>query len=53
MMKAGVPMVQAFDIVGQGHSNPSMAKLIMQVKVDIEAGGTLASALSQHPAYFR
>ncbi|MBE9567949.1 MAG: type II secretion system F family protein [Proteobacteria bacterium] len=52
MMKAGVPMVQAFDIVGQGHSNPSMSKLIMQVKVDIEAGGTLASALSQHPAYF-
>ncbi len=52
MMKAGVPMVQAFDIVGQGHSNPSMAKLIIQVKADIEAGGTLASALSQHPAYF-
>jgi len=52
MMKAGVPMVQAFDIVGQGHSNPSMGKLIMQVKVDIEAGGTLASALAQHPKYF-
>ncbi|PCI07159.1 MAG: type II secretion system protein F [Gammaproteobacteria bacterium] len=52
MLKAGVPMVQAFDIVGQGHSNPSMAKLIFQVKADIEAGGTLASALSQHPAYF-
>ncbi len=52
MLKAGVPMVQAFDIVGQGHSNPSMAKLIMQVKFDIEAGGTLASALAQHPAYF-
>ena len=52
MMKAGVPMVQAFDIVGQGHSNPSMTKLIFQVKADIEAGGTLASALSQHPAYF-
>ena len=52
MMKAGVPMVQAFDIVGQGHSNPSMTKLIMQVKVDIEAGGTLASALASHPAQF-
>jgi type IV pilus assembly protein PilC len=52
MMKAGVPMVQAFDIVGQGHSNPSMAKLIFQVKQDVEAGGTLASALAQHPAYF-
>ena len=45
-------MVQAFDIVGQGHSNPSMAKLIMAIKADVEAGGTLASALSQHPAYF-
>jgi len=52
MMKAGVPMVQAFDIVGQGHSNPSMSKLIMAVKADVEAGGTLASALSQHPVYF-
>jgi len=52
MMKAGVPMVQAFDIVGQGHSNPSMGKLIMQIKVDIEAGGTLANALAQHPKYF-
>ncbi len=52
MLKAGVPMVQAFDIVGQGHSNPSMGKLIMQVKLDIEAGGTLASALAQHPRYF-
>jgi type IV pilus assembly protein PilC len=52
MMKAGVPMVQAFDIVGQGHSNPSMGRLIMQIKVDVEAGGTLASALSQHPQYF-
>jgi type IV pilus assembly protein PilC len=52
MMKAGVPMVQAFDIVGQGHSNPTMAKLIFQIKADVEAGGTLASALSQHPAYF-
>jgi len=52
MMKAGVPMVQAFDIVGQGHSNPSMTKLIMLIKADVEAGGTLASALSQQPAYF-
>ncbi len=52
MMKAGVPMVQAFDIVGQGHSNPTMGKLIMALKGDVEAGGTLASALSQHPKYF-
>lgn len=52
MMKAGVPMVQAFDIVGQGHSNPSMAKLIMEVKATVEAGGTLANGLAEHPAYF-
>ena len=52
MMKAGVPMVQSFDIVGQGHSNPSMSKLIYLIKADVEAGGTLASALSQHPAQF-
>ncbi len=52
MLKAGVPMVQAFDIVGQGHSNPTMGKLIMRIKLDIEAGGTLASGLAQHPAHF-
>ncbi|HHJ34918.1 MAG TPA: type II secretion system F family protein [Gammaproteobacteria bacterium] len=52
MIKAGVPMVQAFDIVGQGHSNPTMGKLIMELKADVEAGGTLATALSQHPAQF-
>ncbi len=52
MMKAGVPMVQAFDIVGQGHSNRTMEKLIIDVKGDVEAGGTLASALAQHPKYF-
>ena len=52
MIKAGVPMVQAFDIVGQGHNNPNMGALIMKLKADVEAGGTLASALANHPAYF-
>jgi type IV pilus assembly protein PilC len=52
MLKAGVPLVQAFDIVGQGHSNPNMTKLIMQVKADIEGGSTLASAMRPHPLYF-
>ncbi len=52
MLKAGVPLVQAFDIVGSGHSNPNMTKLIMQVKVDVEAGGTLAQAMRAHPLYF-
>jgi type IV pilus assembly protein PilC len=52
MMKAGVPLVQAFDIVGQGHSNKNMTEMIMQVKADVEAGGTFANALSKHPLHF-
>ena len=52
MMKAGVPLVQAFDIVGQGHSNPNMAELIFKIKASIEAGNTLAAAMGEHPLYF-
>lgn len=52
MMKAGVPLVQSFDIVGQGHSNPNMTELIMAIKGDVEAGGTFATALKKHPLYF-
>ena len=52
MMKAGVPLVQAFDIVGQGHDNPSMTELIMKIKFSVEAGNTLAAAMSEHPLYF-
>ena len=52
MLKAGVPLVQAFDIVGQGHNNKNMTELIMKVKADVEAGGTFASALAKHPLYF-
>ena len=52
MMKAGVPLVQAFDIVGQGHDNPSMAELIMEIKFSVEAGNTLAAAMAEHPLYF-
>lgn len=52
MMKAGVPLVQSFEITGQGHSNPSMRDLIMAIKVDVEAGGTFASAIKKHPLYF-
>lgn len=52
MMKAGVPLVQAFDIVGQGHDNKSMTEMIMHVKADVEAGGTFASALAKHPLHF-
>ena len=52
MMKAGVPLVQSFDIVGQGHSNPSMAELVLQIKASVESGNTLANAMSEHPLYF-
>ena len=52
MMRAGVPLVQSFDICANGHSNPAMRHLILSVKTDVEAGGTFASALRKHPLYF-
>jgi type IV pilus assembly protein PilC len=52
MMTAGVPLVQAFEIVGKGHENPSMQDLIMDVKATVEGGNSLAEALAKHPLYF-
>ncbi len=52
MLSAGIPLVQAFDIVGNGHDNPAMQKLIMAVKQEVEGGTALAEALSKHPLYF-
>ncbi|WP_353572047.1 type II secretion system F family protein [Candidatus Albibeggiatoa sp. nov. BB20] len=52
MMESGVPLLQSFDIVGEGHENPRMQKLIMALKADIEAGGTLADALRKYPDQF-
>lgn len=52
MLAAGVPLVQAFDIVGRGHENPSMQKLLLTIKEDIESGSTLTEALRKHPLYF-
>ncbi|MBL1276043.1 MAG: type II secretion system F family protein [Ectothiorhodospiraceae bacterium] len=52
MMSAGVPLVQAFEIVAKGHENPSMQDLIMEVKTTVEGGSTLAEALAKHPYYF-
>ncbi|WP_045225534.1 type II secretion system F family protein [Methyloterricola oryzae] len=52
MLSAGVPLVQAFDIVGRGHENPSMQELLMSIKADIEGGSPLAEALGKHPLYF-
>ncbi|NOT12592.1 MAG: type II secretion system F family protein [Methylococcaceae bacterium] len=52
MLKAGVPLVQSFDIVGKGHENPSMQALLLSIKADVEGGDTLAEALNKRPLYF-
>jgi type IV pilus assembly protein PilC len=52
MIEAGVPLVQAFEIVGRGHENPSMQELILSMKADVESGTTFAAALGKHPKYF-
>jgi len=52
MMSAGVPLVQSFEIIGQGHENPRMQTLLLNIKNDIESGNTLADSLSQHPLQF-
>jgi type IV pilus assembly protein PilC len=52
MMKAGVPLLQSFDIVGKGHSNPSVSKMIMDLRADIETGTALNQAFRKFPLYF-
>ncbi|MDZ7662333.1 type II secretion system F family protein [Thiohalophilus sp.] len=52
MMSSGVPLVQAFDIIGRGHENPAMQKLLLGVKADIESGSNLSEALAKHPYHF-
>jgi type IV pilus assembly protein PilC len=52
MMKAGVPLLQSFDIVGKGHSNPSVSKLVMDLRTDIETGTSLNQAFRKYPLYF-
>ncbi len=52
MMKAGVPLLQAFDIVGKGHSNPAVAKLLGDIKADVETGSSLSAAFRKYPLYF-
>jgi type IV pilus assembly protein PilC len=52
MMSAGIPMVQAFEIVGNGHDKPSMQKLILDIKANIEGGSTLHESLAKFPLYF-
>jgi len=52
MMKSGVPLLQAFDIVGKGHSNPSVSKLLLDIKTDVETGSSLEQAFRKYPLYF-
>jgi type IV pilus assembly protein PilC len=52
MMTAGIPLVQSFDIIGAGHENPAMQKLILAIKADVEGGTALANALARHPLQF-
>lgn len=52
MMKSGVPLLQAFDIVGKGHSNRAVGKLLMDIKSEVETGSSLANAFKKHPLYF-
>lgn len=52
MMKAGVPLVQSFEIVAEGLDNKSLQELLLQIRDDVAAGGGFANALRKHPKYF-
>ena len=52
MMKAGVPLLQSFEIVAKGHSNPSVSKLIQDLRSDVETGTSLNQAFRKFPLYF-
>lgn len=52
MMKAGVPLLQAFDIVGRGNPNPSVTRLLNDIRNDVETGTSLSVAFRKYPLYF-
>jgi type IV pilus assembly protein PilC len=52
MMRAGVPLIQSFDIVGRGSTNPKMTRLLNDVRSDVETGTSLSAAFRKHPLYF-
>src|SRR2546423_287263 len=52
MMKAGVPLLQSFEIVGKGAANPAVGRLLTDIKTDVETGASLASAFRKFPLYF-
>jgi type IV pilus assembly protein PilC len=53
MMKAGVPLLQTFEIVGRGHDNPAVGKLLLDIKSDVETGSSLSQAFRKYPLQFR
>jgi len=52
MMKSGVPLLQSFDIVSKGHSNPAVSRLLLDIKTEVETGSSLKQAFEKHPLYF-
>ena len=52
MLKSGVPLLQAFDIVGKGHSNAAVSRLLMDLKTEVETGSSLNAAFKKYPLYF-
>ena len=52
MMQAGVPLLQSFDIVGRGHANPNVARLLNNIRTDVETGSSLSAAFRKHPQQF-
>lgn len=52
MMKSGIPLLQSFDIVGQGSSNPTLGRMINTIRSDIETGSSLTTAFKRHPEHF-
>jgi type IV pilus assembly protein PilC len=52
MMKAGVPLLQSFEIVSKGASNPAVGKLLSEIKTEVETGSSLAAAFRKYPLYF-
>ena len=52
MMRSGVPLLQAFDIVGRGHANPAVGKLLLDIKSEVETGSSLSQAFRKYPQYF-
>lgn len=52
MMRAGVPLLQSFDIVARGHSNPRFSRMLLDIKAQVEAGSSLSQAFHRHPMQF-